>query len=135
MLLYKSDRRRFIMGLFIILLIYTTYYIYFADSEAAITIPRKIRHVIKFGTTILVYLVGSFHLGRLQQKWMAMLWHCIHISLLVIITSIGLYDWVFGMVSQATKDIAQSMQEFLISPVLYVGMGILNSKFAGFSSK
>jgi hypothetical protein len=33
------------------------------------------------------------------------------------------------MVSQATKDVAQSMQEFLISPVLYVGMGILNSRF------
>lgn len=117
------------MGLIIIVVIYSAYYIYFADSEEAILIPRKIRHIIKFGTTILVYSVGSLHLGKLHQKWMAMLWHFVHLSLLVTITSIGLYDWTFGMVSQPTKDLAQSMQEFLISPVLYVGMGILNSHF------
>lgn len=126
---YKTDRHRFIMGLIIIVVIYSAYYIYFADSEEAILIPRKIRHIIKFGTTILVYSVGSLHLGKLHQKWMAMLWHFVHLSLLVTITSIGLYDWTFGMVSQPTKDLAQSMQEFLISPVLYVGMGILNSHF------
>lgn len=126
---YKTDRHRFIMGLIIIVVIYSAYYIYFADSEEAVLIPRKIRHIIKFGTTILVYSVGSLHLGRLHEKWMPMLWHFVHISLLVTITSIGLYDWTFGMVSQHTKDVAQSMQEFLISPVLYVGMGILNSRF------
>ncbi len=129
MSLYKTERRRFVMGFVLIVLIYSAYYIYFADTPDAILIPRKIRHLIKFGTTILVYVVGSFHLGTLQQKWMGMLWHCIHISLLVTITSIGLYDWTFGMVSQPTKDLAQSMQEFLISPVLYVGMGILNRQF------
>ena len=129
MLLYRKERSRFIMGLIIIVIIYSAFYIYFADSENALLIPRKIRHIIKFGTTILVYAVGSFHLGQLHQKWMGMLWHIIHISLLVTITSIGLYDWTFGMVSQSTKDLAQSMQEFLISPVLYVGMGILNSQF------
>lgn len=126
---YKTERHRFIIGLIIIVVIYSAYYIYFADSEDAMLIPRKIRHIIKFGTTILVYSVGSLHLGKLHQKWMAMLWHFVHISLLVTITSIGLYDWTFGMVTVATKQMAQSMQEFLISPVLYVGMGILNKRF------
>lgn len=130
MSIYKTDRHRFVIGLIVIILIYSAYYIYFADSENAITIPRKIRHIIKFGTTIIVYGVGSFHLGKLKQKWMSMLWHIIHISLLVTITSIGIYDWIFGMVSQPTKDLAQSMQEFLISPVLYASMGILNSKYS-----
>jgi hypothetical protein len=32
------------------------------------------------------------------------------------------------MVSMPTKYFAASLQEFLISPVLYVGMGILNAK-------
>lgn len=127
-MLYKTERSRFLMGLILIIMAYSAFYIFFADSENALIIPRKIRHVIKFSTTILVYVVGSFHLGSLQQKWMSMLWHFTHITLLIIITSIGLYDWVFGMVSQPTKDLAQSIQEFLISPVLYVGMGILNNK-------
>jgi hypothetical protein len=41
---------------------------------------------------------------------------------------IGLYDWTYGMVSIKTKEIAASMQEFLISPVLYFAMGLINKK-------
>jgi low temperature requirement protein LtrA len=86
------------------------------------------RHVIKFGVTILVYFVGTYHLGKLEDKWMSQLWHFIHISLLFGITAIGAYDWVFGMVDKKTKELAATMQEFLISPVLYVAMGILNKR-------
>jgi hypothetical protein len=59
---------------------------------------------------------------------MKVLWHVIHISLLTTITSIGMYDWIFGMVGASIKEIAASMQEFLISPLLYIAMGILNQK-------
>lgn len=128
-MLYKTERSRFLMGLILIIIVYSAFYIFFYDSVDAITIPRKIRHVIKFSTTIIVYAIGSYHLGTLQQKWMSMLWHFIHVSLLVVITSIGLYDWVFQEVSIPTRYLAQSMQEFLISPVFYFGMGILNSRF------
>ena len=127
MKLYNSPRSRWIGGLAIILVIYTLYYLYFAEKDV-MWIPRKIRHVIKFVTTIAVYLVGTAHLGQLKDKWMSHLWHLIHISLLGIITLVGLYDWTFGMVSQQVKDMTATMQEFLISPVLYVGMGILNNR-------
>jgi hypothetical protein len=56
---------------------------------------------------------------------MGILWHIIHIGLLSIITLIGAYDWVFGMVNMNIKIFATSLQEILISPVLYFGMGIL----------
>jgi hypothetical protein len=125
MKIYKSDKQRFIAGLIIITIIYSIYYIYFADNEVAVTIPRKIRHVIKFGTTILVYAIGSIHLSKLPHRWMGILWHIIHIGLLSIITLIGAYDWVFGMVNMNIKIFATSLQEILISPVLYFGMGIL----------
>ena len=124
---YRSERARWIGGLMVILMIYTLFYVYFVDSDV-LWIPRKVRHVIKFATTIAVYLVGTFHLGELKDKWMSYLWHFIHISLLGFITLVGLYDWTFGMVSEWVKDLTWSMQEFLISPVLYVGMGILNNR-------
>jgi hypothetical protein len=127
MKLYKSPRSRWIGGLAIILVIYTLFYVYFVDGDV-LWIPRKIRHVIKFATTIAVYLVGTAHLGELKDKWMSHLWHLIHISLLGFITLVGLYDWTFGMVSQQIKDMTWTMQEFLISPVLYVGMGIINNR-------
>lgn len=124
---YKSERARWIGGLVVILVIYTLYYLLFADTDNT-WIPRKIRHVIKFATTVAVYLVGTYHLGVLKDKWMSNLWHFIHISLLGIITLVGVYDWTFGMVSPQIKDMTVTMQEFLISPVLYVGMGIINNR-------
>ena len=126
--MYKTDRHKWIGGLVIILIIYTLFYNFFAVRAYTYEIPRKLRHVIKFGTTIAVYFVGTYHLGKLKDQWMAHLWHFIHISLLMIITGIGIFDWTFGMVSYKTKELAASMQEFLISPVLYVGMGLINQK-------
>lgn len=125
---YKSDRQKWIAGLILILIVYTLFYTLFADRSYTYLIPRKIRHIIKFGTTIAVYLMGTYHLGKLKDQWMSSLWHFIHISLLIIITSIGIYDWIFGEVSYAVKDFTASLQEFLISPVLYVGMGLINQK-------
>jgi hypothetical protein len=130
MQLYKSDRSRWIGGLIVILVVYTLFYLLFADRAFTYEIPRKLRHVIKFGTTIVVYFVGTYHLGNLEDKWMSQVWHFVHISLLCAITAIGLYDWVFGMVGTKTKELAATMQEFLISPVLYVAMGILNKRLS-----
>ncbi len=127
-MLYKSERGKWIGGLILIVLIYSLFYLLFADRYYTYSIPRKVRHLIKFSTTIIVYLVGTFHLGQIKSKWMLQLWHFIHISLLLTITSIGIYDWTIGMVSYKTKEIAASMQEFLISPVLYFAMGLINNK-------
>lgn len=128
MKLYNSERNRWLGGLIIILIVYSLFYLLFADRAFTYDIPRKLRHVIKFGTTILVYFIGTYHLGKMTDNWMSTVWHFIHISLLCIITCIGLYDWVFGMVGTKTKEMAATFQEFLISPVLYVAMGILNNR-------
>jgi len=128
-MIYKNDRAKWIGGLLCVILLYSLFYVLFADRAYTLTIPRKIRHVIKFGTTVAVYLVGTYHLGQLKDKWMSTLWHFIHISLLFTITAIGAYDWIFGMVNLKTKEMAASMQEFLISPVLYFAMGLVNQRY------
>jgi hypothetical protein len=123
-----NEKKQYWIGLVLILLIYSAFYLLFADRADTIFIPRKWRHVIKFVTTCMVYLIGTYYLGKQKNKWMNVLWHLVHISLLTTITSIGLYDWIFGMVRPPVKEIAASMQEFLISPMLYIAMGILNQK-------
>lgn len=130
-MIYKNDRAKWIGGLICVLIIYTLYYVFFVEHAFSYQIPRKIRHVIKFGTTVVVYLVGTYHLGRLKDKWMSTLWHFIHISLLCAITGIGLFDWTFGKVSVKTRELAASFQEFLISPVLYFAMGLINKRMLG----
>lgn len=133
---YKKPIYRWLAGLLLILVVYSIFYLFFVENPNIEDVPRKIRHVIKFVTTITVYFIGTTHLGELEAKWMSILWHFIHISLLFTITTIGLYDWAFGMVDLKTKELAASMQEILISPVLYVGMLIANNKLGNqFSEK
>ncbi len=127
MKLYKSDKIRFIAGLIIIVVIYSLYNIYFMDNYSVLNIDRKLKHIIKFSTTILVYVAGTYHLGKLEDSWMSSLWHLVHITGLCIITSIGLFDWLITEVSEGLKAHANTIQEILISPVLYVAMGVLNN--------
>jgi hypothetical protein len=128
MKLYKSDKVRFIVGLIVIFILYSCYYIFIAEHKNTALIPRKIRHVITLLFTLAVYFVGTFHLGKLKVTWMASLWHIVHISGLCIITLIGLFDWLFleGRVILSLSRFARTIQELLISPILYVAMGLLN---------
>lgn len=131
MKLYKSDKVRFVVGLIIIFVIYSCYYIFIADNKDSVVIPRKLRHVISLGITIAVYVVGTIHLGKLKVTWMATLWHIVHIAGLCIITGIGIFDWLFltGKPIVGLSMFARSIQELLISPVLYVAMGLLHRAF------
>lgn len=127
MKLYKSDRVRFISGLIFIVIIYSWYYLYFMNSEGSwMSYSNVAFHLIRFGTTIAVYFVGTFHLGKLKDSWMSSLWHLVHVSGFIIITSMGLFDWFIFEISRNLKEFAHTIQEILISPVLYVAMGLLN---------
>ena len=124
---YKSDKFRFIAGLIFIIIIYSWYYLFFiTESQEWLLLPKLTFHLIRFGVTILVYFIGTFHLGKLKDKWMSSIWHFVHISGLCIITSMGLFDWFIMEISRSSKDFAHTIQEILISPVLYVAMGLLN---------
>lgn len=90
-------------------------------------LPKLTFHLIRFGTTIVVYFIGTFHLGKLEDSWMSKIWHLVHIGGLIIITSMGLFDWFILDIGRPAKQFAHTIQELLISPVLYVAMGILNN--------
>jgi len=127
MVLYKTEKIRFIAGLILVIVIYATFYIYFVENEDSKLIPVKTRHIIKFISTVIVYFVGTIHLGKLKDTWMSQMWHFIHVSGLLILTSMGFFHWYVFELSLAYKSFAVSIQELLMSPILYVGMGILNA--------
>ena len=124
--LYKSDKVRFIFGLIFIIVIYSWNYLYFAENKSYVSLPKLTIHLMMFSVTIAVYFIGTLHLGKLKDSWMSSLWHLIHISGLAIIISLGLLDWFILEISLSLKQLAYSIQEILISPVLYVAMGLLN---------
>ena len=126
MKLLKSEKAKFALGLILIILVYSCYYIYILENEKLTFIPRKVMHLLQFSITVFVYLIGTFFLGKLEDNWMSYLWHLIHVTGLGIITSIGCYDWFIAETALKVKLVAISIQEMLISPVLYVAMGLLN---------
>lgn len=135
MKLYKTDNIRFIAGIIFIVLIYSWYYIYFSENADLTYLPRKIKHLISLFTTIIVYFVGTYHLGKLKDKWMSSIWHLVHISGLCIITLIGLYDFFILETTLSVKIFARGIQEILISPVLYIAMGLINKSLNKYDTR
>jgi hypothetical protein len=78
--------------------------------------------------------VGTFYLKKLHADWMHTLWHLIHIGGLIILLSIGLFDWIIYPSTIPIRYFAAFIQEMLISPVLYVGMSILNQTLSKIST-
>lgn len=124
----KVFKKRYILGLLAILVVYSIFNLLVGDSPDAYGIPRKLRHVLKFLTVGLVYAIGSLALKRTYDGWMLQLWHLVHIVLLFLLLVIGGWDWLIQPVSYTFKRLANSIQEFLISPVLYLAMGVIGAR-------
>ncbi len=117
--------RKFWIGFIIIQIIYTLIYLFFKDASYVALIPRKIRHVIKFIVLITIYLVGVWHLALDKISWMKTLWHLIHISGILFLLFLGAYDWLIHPMPMFMREIMDAVNEFLIGPTLFVGMGLL----------
>jgi hypothetical protein len=96
------------------------------DTHNAKDIPRKIRHVIKFTVLITVYLIGVKQLTLDKIAWMKTIWHVIHLSGIFILLSLGVFDWIIRPLPFGVRQVMGAINEFLIGPTLFVGMGILH---------
>ena len=125
-----NDKRAWYWGGFIIIVvIYSLYNLYLVDVDYYQSIPRKVRHISKFLSILSIYCVGTFALKRYTAEWMMYVWHLLHIVIISILLLMGIYDWMFGELSDQFRNIANTLFEFLISPVIYIAVGILNNKF------
>ncbi len=117
--------KKFWMGLIIILVIYTLFYLFFKDTTYVGLIPRKLRHVIKFVILITIYLVGVWHLNLDQITWMKTVWHLIHLSGIAFLVLLGAYDWLIRPMPMFMRELMDAVNEFLIGPTLFVAMALL----------
>ena len=111
-------KRGFWTGLIIILIIYTLVYLFFYEAPYLNNIPRMLSHLIRFIILISVYLIGSYHLRLNNIKWMYIIWHFIHITGIGFISLFGLYHFLISPIPLFVRNFLQSINEFLISPVL-----------------
>jgi len=121
-------------GFIIIVIIYSLYNLYLVDVNYYNAIPRKIRHIGKLLSILSIYCVGTIALKKYTAEWMMYVWHLLHVVIISILLLVGIYDWSFGELSNQFRNVANTLFEFLISPVIYIAVGILNNKF-GLNSK
>ena len=122
----KADRRKqwFWIGLILISVLYCTYYVLFL-YRVALNMPIRGRHVVKFLFILLVYGIGAFSLHRWGMPWMLRVWHICYLLIVLLLLLVGGYDWTIARTPESIRSIADSLQGFLISPILYVAMRIV----------
>jgi hypothetical protein len=124
-----KKRTYFWVGFVTIVVIYSLYNLYLVDVDYYQSIPRRVRHICKFAAILSIYGIGTFALKKYTAAWMMYIWHLLHIIIITLLLLIGIYDWSFGEISVQFRNVANTLFEFLISPVIYIAAGILSSKF------
>lgn len=124
-----NNRQVYWIVFIIIIIIYSLYNLYLVDVGYYQSIPRKVRHIGKFLSILIIYGIGTLALRRITAAWMMYIWHLTHIVIIASLLLLGLYDWSFGELSAQVRNVANTLFEFLISPLIYIGVGILNNNF------
>jgi hypothetical protein len=72
-----------------------------------------------------VYLWVGGRLRRLDAGWVRAVWHVLHILLFVCVAGMLGYRRYIGDIPYGMTSTAKTITEFLISPVLYITLGLL----------
>lgn len=125
-----TNRQIYWIGFIVIVVIYSLYNLYLVDVGYYQAIPRRVRHMGKFAAILIIYTTGTFALRKYTAEWMMFIWHVVHIVIIILLLLIGAYDWIFGEISAQMRNVANTLFEFLISPLIYIAVGILNTTFS-----
>ena len=126
-----ENSRPLFLGLLCICVSYTLYKIYFGEDhlEHELHLVNKIKHLIKFSFILLVYTIGYFALRKTSAPWLMLIWNCLYAAIAILLVFVGLDDWIFPRAPAILRNFADALHQFLISPVLYVAVWIINTKW------
>src|ERR1700743_412099 len=117
-------RSAFRWGLLIILLLYCCYYLCFVYG-VFMEVPLRVRHLIKLLFVGLVYAAGWWGLRKDTAGWMMKIWHWAYALTIGLMLMMGAYDWWISRLSEGARSVWDSLQEPLVSPVLYIGIRLV----------
>ena len=124
-----TNKRSYIIAGFVaIVLVYSLYNIYLVDVNYYNDIPRKVRHINRFVSVLLVYGIGIYTLKKYMEGWVIGLWNSIYLIATLLLLIIGVYDWSIGGAPAQVRNIANTLHDFLISPILYAVVYIIHDK-------
>ena len=73
----------------------------------------------------MVYLAGGWILNQVGVRWQRAVWHVVHILLISYAMMVLAFGRFIGSVPYSIHSTVRPILEFLISPVLYIAMGLL----------
>jgi hypothetical protein len=125
----KQVRRgSFAIGLLVIVVLYCVYYLFFVYG-LFMGMALRPRHFIKLVFVVLVYGVGFLALRRGGIVWTTKVWHLLYGLTICVMLAMALYDWGIGRLSASSRSIADDLQDFLVSPLPYICIGLLRRSF------
>jgi hypothetical protein len=133
----KSLRSIYFLGLAGIVLVYSINYILF-QSQLGKLFPSIVLRTAPYLFILLVYIIGIYALRKIPPAWMLAIWHIAHLLLFGVLFFCAIYHQLrtsappVGLIN-----LQRSIRETLLSPALYVVMGLLRRYFSalGFSKE
>lgn len=113
-------------GLIIILLAYTLVQLSF--YLPLIQLPQFVktnRQFLRWVTITIVYITGVLVLKRTNEDWLIFVWHLIHLVLIFYLLLIAFVEICITPVPYGIRASVAPIVEFLISPLLYLGAGVV----------
>jgi hypothetical protein len=123
-MIHAKSKLFFWIGLSVIALFYCLYYLFFMYGMF-LGMPLRVRHLIKFVFILMAYGVGTWSLKKYGAAWMLRTWHILYLVTLCLLVLLGIYDWGFARAPLSVRGIADSLQEFLVSPILFVAVSLV----------
>lgn len=124
----KTNRfpKNYWRGLFIVLAVYTFVQLLF--YHPLFTAPeffKSFRQPLRWLTITIVYVTGVQVLKRTDEDWLKFVWHLIHLLLIFYLLSIAFVEYFIMPVPYGIRASVAPIVEFLISPLLYMGAGVV----------
>jgi hypothetical protein len=126
--LQPNDKARlyFFLGLLASAILYSVFILCLLNTDSYETTPRTTRHLYKFGSLILAWLIGFIVYRKIASAWLLQLWSLSFAAFLALLLSLAAYDALIHTLPLSLRDITTTFHEALISPIPYVIFGLIN---------
>jgi hypothetical protein len=126
--LRAKDRARlyFFLGLLASAILYSACVLFLLSTTSYETMPRNTRHLYKFGSLIIAWLIGFIIYRKIAPAWLLQLWNISFAASLSLLLALAAYDAFFHTLPLSFRDIISTFHQALISPIPYVVFGLLN---------
>ena len=124
----RRDKARiyFFIGLLASAILYSAYNLYILDPYIYATMGRSTRHLYKFGSIIIAWLIGFLVLRKTAPSWLLQLWNILYTAGLTLLLLLAAWDTLIHPLLPTLRQPISTFHEALISPIPYVVIALFN---------